>query len=560
MPIPIIDLFAGPGGLGEGFSSLFDADNNRLFQIKLSIEKDQHAHQTLRLRSFFRQFPPGKAPQEYYDFVKGDISIDELYAKYEEQYKRADEEAWCVTLGVPDTNDSNSVSNDRIDERIKAALNNERNWVLIGGPPCQAYSLVGRSRRQETILDENKDKRVGLYKEYLRIIAVHKPAVFVMENVKGLLSARTEDQSIFSNILNDLRDPTRPFVGVVTNNRVRYKIFSLSTPAVDFDPSDNNPVYKPQDFIIKSESYGVPQKRHRVILLGIRDDIRITPEVLQQKKVTTLRSVIGKLPKLRSGVTRDYSHFEWTLDKDGKRKKRRIYNKMTDSFSVWKDKLLAFETQIKGLFESDYLITEKDFSTTLGKEYLTRKKYDLPESHPLRHWYFDDNLRGVLHHESRKHLLQDIYRYFFAAQFTLEKGSFPKMTDYKNAGNGLLPDHDNAESGKFNDRFRVQMPDDAASTVTSHIAKDGHYFIHYDPTQARSLTVREAARIQTFPDNYYFCGGRTQQYHQVGNAVPPLLAYQISEVVAEIFSQIRNQNNLTVKATRKYRKGSGLLH
>lgn len=133
MPIPIIDLFAGPGGLGEGFSSVLDEDNNRVFQIKLSIEKDQHAHKTLRLRSFYRQFPVGKVPKEYYDFVKGDTTIEELYSAYEEQFKRADEEAWCVTLGTTDEDDKNNVSNERIDERIAEALNNERNWVLIGG-------------------------------------------------------------------------------------------------------------------------------------------------------------------------------------------------------------------------------------------------------------------------------------------------------------------------------------------------------------------------------------------------------------------------------------------
>ncbi|MBB2951575.1 DNA cytosine methyltransferase [Sphingobacterium sp. JUb56] len=538
MPIPIVDLFAGPGGLGEGFSSVLDEDNNRVFQIKLSIEKDQYAHQTLRLRSFCRQFADDQYPQEYYDFVQGIISLDDLYNAYPVEYQCADDEAWCVTLGVPDESDSNGVSNERIDERISDALNNERNWVLIGGPPCQAYSLVGRSRRQETILDETKDKRVGLYKEYLRIIAVHKPAIFVMENVKGLLSAKTEDNSIFSNILSDLQDPTKPFVDEIEIDRVRYHIYSLSSLPNEYDLITGEPYFKPQDFLIKSENYGVPQKRHRVILLGIRDDINVIPNILERSPLETVRNVINNLPKLRSGLTREYLDFEWILDERGNRKKKRIYNRLTDNFNIWKDKLLSFDKQLRDMFDSNYSLCESDLASSLGKDYVATDEFDLNDNHILKDWYYDRKLNGILHHESRKHLLQDIYRYYFAATFTMKRGTFPKMMDYKSAGNGLLPDHENAESGKFNDRFRVQLPDDAATTVTSHISKDGHYFIHYDPSQARSLTVREAARIQTFPDNYYFFGGRTNQYHQVGNAVPPYLAFQIGKIVKAVFDQI----------------------
>src|SRR5664280_2467695 len=175
--IPTIDLFAGPGGLSEGFW------RTGKYDVCLSIEKNEWAHETLRLRSFFHQFPQMQAPSDYYRLLAGDISISELYSQYPVEARAAESEAWLAELGSPSYE-------ALVEERLSAFLQNvpDRGWMLIGGPPCQAYSLVGRARRRS---DPNfeKDPRHTLYKQYLRIIAKHRPTVFVMENVTGILTS-----------------------------------------------------------------------------------------------------------------------------------------------------------------------------------------------------------------------------------------------------------------------------------------------------------------------------------------------------------------------------------
>jgi DNA (cytosine-5)-methyltransferase 1 len=207
--IPVIDLFAGPGGLGEGFSALLDRRGNPVFKIALSIEKDVVAHETLLLRSFFRQFSRSEVPEEYYEHLRGSLGRNLLYSLFPDQAAKASAEAWNAELG-----NTRTTSLLEIDNRINAALKNSKQWVLIGGPPCQAYSLVGRSRvlpvdRREGTQNYEKDKRHFLYKAYLRIIAEHAPPVFVMENVKGILSAKVGGKRIIERIISDLREPSK---------------------------------------------------------------------------------------------------------------------------------------------------------------------------------------------------------------------------------------------------------------------------------------------------------------------------------------------------------------
>jgi len=528
--IPIIDLFAGPGGLGEGFSSIYSGDQ-RKFDIRISIEKDENAHKTLELRSFYRQFKKGQAPKEYYevlretDLPKREKLKEDLFELYPEQYKIAKFEAWKAELG------SEKFPSKLVDKNIRKALNKAKKWTLIGGPPCQAYSMAGRSRVGGI---HEEDHRVFLYKEYLRIIAVHHPTVFVMENVKGLLSAKVNGKKVFDWILNDLRDPSSVFEGTKSP---KYKIYSLSTSPESFDV-DGNPVYKDnRDFLIQAEKFSVPQKRHRVILLGIREDMDVVPGILKQGlKEVNLKSVIGDLPKLRSGLGRSIVS---SKNVDGK--KKRVYKKEIDSKPNWEEKITRIKKEVHSWngFSSDGVISDiKASSNGTGSEFV---KCRTPrKNNPLRDWFIDEKLNGVCNHETRTHLMADLQRYFFASTYAKKYKRFPRLRDYEKHSDQLMPDHESAKSGKFADRFRVQMPDTAATTVTSHISKDGHYFIHYDPNQCRSLTVREAARIQTFPDNYLFCGSRTAQYHQVGNAVPPYLAKQIATIVDKVLKENTN--------------------
>ena len=462
-PIPVVDLFAGPGGLGEGFSRVEDG---KAFRTIISIEKDPHAIETLRLRAFYRAWMRHhrKVPPAYLDLLASDNAEAKQAALAElaklPEWADAQDEACHLELGK---------DNLLIHSLIKERLGKTKDWVLIGGPPCQAYSLVGRSRMQNH--DGLKaDHRHFLYKEYLAIIEEFEPAIFVMENVKGLNTAKVAGKPILPAILKDLREA----------GAKGYVLHSLEAEEGAL------PGLGSDDFLIQAERHGVPQTRHRVIIVGVRKDLKVTPEPLLVRKMVTVKEAIGDLPSLKG------------LDSADER----------DDYT-FKQRGLPM-TRAKGLREG--------LPNTLFA-------FLSPLSSQL-----DDVL---LNHQARSHMKEDLERYAWWAAEAKKTGKSPTLHD--NVPKALLPKHQNVHDDSpmvFADRFKVQLADKPSGTVTSHISKDGHYYIHYDPAQARSFSVREAARIQTFPDDYFFMGNRTQQYHQVGNAVPPYLAYQIGIRIA----------------------------
>ncbi|WP_236693114.1 DNA cytosine methyltransferase [Pseudomonas sp. 11/12A] len=512
-PIQIVDLFAGPGGLGEGFSSSFDG---KRFNIIVSAEADPVARQTLRLRAFYRLLKNKKSPalQDYYDFCNG-YSDKPWSMASELEWEKAGEEARCITLG---TNDGDI----ELDEILDSKLDKSRPWVLIGGPPCQAYSLAGRSRnRSKANYTPESDHRHFLYKEYLRIIQERQPAVFVMENVKGILSSRIDGESIFQKILQDLSDPDKA-LGVPGTGK-KYRICSfVSDSAAGAGVSGE---IDPREYIIRAEKYGIPQARHRVILLGIAVDCDgNVPEYTKlqiSEKPVSIHKVIDGLPKIRSRLTKQADSDQGWLSVVLKE-----LDHLIASVDIEKNFNLVSEFNFvrKSLLGSDLGVGALRFPIN--------NRVDEPV---FDKWFHDSKLEKWLNHDARGHMVSDLRRYIFASCFAKAKGYSPKgHLDFNLPG--LAPAHKNWESGKFSDRFRVQCENSPSTTITSHISKDGHYFIHYDPVQCRSLSAREAARLQTFPDNYFFQGNRSQQYHQVGNAVPPLLAYKMASVVSDVLA------------------------
>ena len=396
-----IDLFAGCGGLSEGFYKCG-------YKALLHLEIDSVACETLKTR------------MRYYGYDNKEI----------------DDAVLCA-----DITDENIIA--EIDNRVKETVD-----IIIGGPPCQAFSSVGRAQSPDSM---NNDPRNYLFENYLKILNHVKPKMFIFENVKGILTAKPKGVKIFERIIREMSET----YNVVDDAGV---------------------------ILLNAADYGVPQIRERVILIGVRKDI-------------------GYID-----VNQIYSDIRKTNSNDD--------NNLPNYFTV-KDAIADLPKLLPGESANKVIAESKNAKNA----YLEK---------------ISNNSSLVYNHEARKHNAQDIERYRI-----LSSHKNWQLKDLQN----VRPDLVHHDPKHFGNRYTVQEWDKPGKTVVAHLYKDGNLFIHPDPEQARTFTVREAARIQSFPDDFVFEGSRTQQYKQVGNAVPPLMAEAFAKTLKNYLDKIREHKD-----------------
>ena len=301
----VVDLFAGPGGLSEGFAQVRDRDSDPFYKIVLSVEKEPSAHKTLTLRSMVHQLDNDEL-NKYWSLLNSGFRGDDWSQISPEKWEDAQDTALRLELGTPE---AESIINDRI---TKIRDDHGGNTVLIGGPPCQAYSLVGRARNMgNPKYRAADDGRHYLYREYIRILDLLRPAVFVMENVKGILSSRVDGTPIFPVILDDLRQ--------IAADEHGYELITLTGT---HQPTLLNE-RRPQDFIVRTEDRGVPQARHRVIVIGIRRKdigLRLPIEIRERGLLgsatsrSVVRDVLAGMQPIRSGLSKDIDDDDRWID------------------------------------------------------------------------------------------------------------------------------------------------------------------------------------------------------------------------------------------------------
>ena len=388
-----IDLFAGCGGLSEGFYRVG-------FKALAHIEINHWACETLRAR------------MRYYG------------------YKNIDKEVIEHDITAPD-----------IINKIDEAVAGRTVDVIIGGPPCQAYSTAGRVRDGKGMA---KDPRNFLFEKYVEILEYYSPKFFVFENVTGVLSAKVNGNPIFPKIIQALGN--------------KYDV--ISDPTV---------------LIHNTADYGVPQMRKRVIIMGVRKDIDKT-----------------SVTKLYNDVIKTHWNPETPLEeREGRKKFVDVKQAIGD--------LPAVEPGNDASTENFDYPCDNAFLRRIGKK----------------------GVYPLMDHIARRHNALDRERFTVMIHNHWTFGQLRKN----------MPQYEHEHARVFDNSYVVQWWDKPSKTILAHIHKDGFQFIHPDEKQARSFTVREAARIQSFPDDFVFAGSRGEKYKQIGNAVPPLFAEALAKSV-----------------------------
>lgn len=401
-----IDLFAGAGGLSEGFIRAG-------YQPIAHVEMDKAACLTLKTRMVYHELSRRKKLGIYESYLKGEINRNALY-------QSVDKEILDTVINT----EIGGINNKSLFKKIDGLVNGGEVDFIIGGPPCQAYSLIGRAALGKKV---KMDKRNFLYKEYAKFLKRYKPKYFVFENVPGLKSAGD------GKIYNDIK-----------------KLYKKIGYTLD-------------DRLLNSWDFGVVQVRERLIIIGWRDDIKFKyPKFKKITNTYTVNDIFADLPFIKPGDAKRVMNY-----KDSK--------------------------------PSEYLIST---GIRNGLDYVTL-------------------------HIARPHNVRDRAIYKMAIEMA-ERGVRIK--------NDMIPEEKRTQKNivDFLDRFKVVC--ERPHTMIAHIAKDGHFFIHPDKKSLRSISVREAARIQSFPDNFFFEGvienqNRTAAFRQIGNAVPPIMAYRIANKI-----------------------------
>ncbi len=414
-------MFSGGGGLTEGFV-------RQSFDFVAHIEKDPHAVNTLRTRLLFHNLQDHKDQNLYQQYYEGKISREDFVS---EALTETDRKHLIIDQEIGRLNEKKIIAD--IKAELSSRFGRTHVDVMIGGPPCQAYSLVGRGKDEHGMLN---DPRNYLYKHYLHFLKVFQPELFVFENVPGIISAKNGE--IYNNVIS-----------------------GCSSLGYHLDKKTH---------ILNANNFGVLQNRRRVIFIGWKKEHKHMeyPDFPVISINENINGILKDLPKLQAG--------------DG-----------TDNLQPYSDQKPS--------------------------PYLLRNKVRTGNS-------------GIRHHFARKHNENDLTIYKIAQRKWIDS----RERLHYNELPEQLKTHEKREI--FRDRFKVVDGLSYSHAILAHLGKDGHYFIHPDPSQVRSLTVREAARIQSFPDDYLFEGPRLAKYVQIGNAVPPLMAEGIAGKIREMLNTI----------------------